>query len=193
MEDVIDILPVSRAHEVRKSLYQAAKNVSENYIELAELLYESKENDYHTKWGYTSFHDYLERELDVGSRKGGFLLGIAKTVKRLDIDWNEVRAAGWRKIGVVYPLMNNENYQEMIELAENNSLNTLVEKTKEIRKGKKEVQEEEQETLIKVTFKMNEDEQSILIAAIEEAMKQEGINNKTQAIVTIAYQWLMEK
>jgi len=54
-----------RAEEVLKKLKEVSKRMRDDYCEVAELLYEVWENNYHKEYGYDSFHDYTENELDI--------------------------------------------------------------------------------------------------------------------------------
>ena len=186
MQDrVIDLKPVNRAHEVRKQLRNVASQVRDDYIELAELLYEARTGEYHKEWGYASFHDYLNSELDVRPRRGDFLVSIAKSVKELGIGWDEISGIGWRKAGAIASSLNQDNYKELIEMAKENSLSQLSNKLKAKREDR------EEEPMKKMTLQLSEEEYSIVMAAIEEVMKLDGINGKSRAIVKMAYDGYM--
>ena len=186
--EVVDLKPVGREFEVRKELRKLADQVRDDYIELAELLYETRSNQYHQQWGYASFSDFTEKELDMKPRKAKYLADICDTLKRLNIPWSEIQGIGWRKAGAISAGMNQDNAQERIEMAKDTSLRQLEEKMKAERQGREEVEE-----VARMALQFTEEEHSIVIAAIEEAMKEEGVNGKARAIVKICYDWYMDR
>lgn len=181
----IDVLPADRVADVRKCLLDTSKNLADDYVSLAEMLKEVSENKYHRKWGYGSFHDYLDQELDIRPRKGDFLVAIARTVENLALSWEEISGIGWRKLGAVYPIMDSDNYEELLEIAQNKSLPEVTEEVKARKEGKTTSEEVKKN----LSFKLTEEEHSIVEAALEKAM--EVKNKKNEAITHICYEWFM--
>jgi len=186
MNEVIEIYNDNRPKQVRSNLIQISERVIKDFCELAELLYEVWDGQYHKTYGYKSFSDYVEAELDIKGRKAYSLVQIAKTIKRLGIPWDEVREVGWRKMGTLSPVLNNDNQEELINEAKELSLPKLSEKVKATKEGKSEVDN----PLVKLSLQLDEDENSIVMAAIEYAKRYEEVKNNNQAIAHICYHWI---
>lgn len=183
--ETIDLKPVDRAMEVRKRIAQVSDEVKDSYIEIAELLYEAWENDYHKQYGYSAFNDFIEKETDIKPRKAQFLIQICKKMKVLGIEWDEVRSVGWRKMATIAPILTTENYKEWVEEAKNCTQRELSPKVQAERNSK-----EETEPPVRITVHISEEENSIVQSAVEHARKNDSIKNTSQAIAHICYDWL---
>jgi len=174
-----------RAEEVLKKLKEVSKRMRDDYCEVAELLYEVWENNYHKEYGYDSFHDYTENELDIKGRKSNFLVQITKTLKRLKIPWEDVSEVGWRKMAAISPVLNSENNKQWIEEAKTTTLPHLSEKVK----AEKENRAPAENPPVRMTIQMTEDQNTIVQAAIDFAKQNEDVKSNSAAIVHICYEW----
>ncbi|NCD35457.1 MAG: hypothetical protein EOL87_18900 [Spartobacteria bacterium] len=186
MSEIIELYNDNRPKQVRSSLARISERVIKDFCELSELLYEVWEGQYHKTYGYASFTDYVEAELDIKGRKAYSLVQIAKTIKRLGIPWEDVREVGWRKMGTLSPVLTQDNYMDLVEEAKETSLPKLSEKVKATKEGK----ETPDDPRVKLSLQFDEDENSIVMAAIEYAKRYEDIKNNNQAIAHICYHWL---
>jgi hypothetical protein len=183
MSEVTVLQPDDRSEIVLNTLSELSKRVVNDFCEIAELLHETWEYQYHKTRGYDSFQDYTEHELDVRGRKAHFLVQIAKTVKKLNISWDDIKGVGWRKTAVIAPVLNSENKAKWIEEAKTTPLAYLSEKVKAEKQGR----EPSDTPPARMTFQMDADEQSIVNSAIDFARRFEGVNTPSQAIVKICY------
>lgn len=172
-----------RATEVLHKLKEVSQRMKDDYCEIAELLHEVWENEYHKDYGYDSFHDYVEDQLDIKGRKANFLVQITKTLKRLQIPWEDVSEVGWRKMAAISPVLNSENNQKWIDEAKTTTLTYLSEKVK----AEKENREPSENPPIKMTIQVDEDENTIIQTAIEFAKRHEGVKSNSKALVHICY------
>ena len=173
-----------RAEVVKQELQKVSKSVKENFISLAELLYEAWANQYHKDYGYTNFNDFTAT-LDLNPRKANWLVSITRTLHRLGIPWSNVEEIGWRKLGTISPVLDSTNYTEMLEEARENSLPVLEEKVKAMKQGR-----EEDESPVRLTLQLKEKENSIVETALEQAMQDDNITTKGKALSVIAYDWI---
>jgi len=189
MSEVQVIDPTERSEIVLERLSDLSKKVVDDFCEMSELLYEAWEYQYHKKLGYDSFQDYAEQQLDMKGRKAHFLVHICKTLKRLKISWDEVREIGWRKTATISPILDYANKDRWIEEAKTTNLNHLAEKVKAERKGN----DEPVEAPIKMTLQLDQDEQTIVQAALDYAKRYENASSNSKAIVRICYDYFQNK
>lgn len=185
MSEVIDMYNESRASQVRNNLIDVSQRVIKDFCELAELLHEVWDGQYHKEYGYKSFTDYVEAELDIKGRKAYSLVQTAKTIKKLQIPWEDVREVGWRKMGTISPVLTHENHEKLIEEAKTTPLPQLSEQVKAQKNGTAP-----ESPYLKLSLQLDEDQNSIVQAAIEYAKRYEDVRNNSQAIAHICYNWI---
>jgi len=179
------ISPNDRSEIVLTKLSELSKRIVNDFCEIAELLHETWEFQYHKVWGYSSFQECVEQKFDIKGRKGHFLVQIAKTVKQLGIEWNDIKEVGWRKSAVIAPILNSENKEQWITEAKELSLAHLSERVKASKQGR----EPSDKPPVRMTIQIDEDEQSIINSAIEYARRFEDVKTPSQAIVKICYEF----
>jgi hypothetical protein len=189
VNEVTVLHPDDRSEIVLNTLSELSKRVVNDFCEIAELLHEAWEYQYHKTRGYDSFQDYTEAELDIKGRKSHFLVQIAKTVKKLNIPWEDIKGVGWRKTAVIAPVLNSENKQKWIEEAKTTPLAYLSEKVKAEKQGK----EPSDTPPIRLTIQIDEDENTIIQAAIDYAKRYEDVKSNSQALVRICYEYAQSK
>ena len=185
MSEVIEMYNESRASQVRNNLINVSQRVIKDFCELAELLHEVWDGQYHKEYGYKSFTDYVEAELDIKGRKAYSLVQTAKTIKKLQIPWEDVREVGWRKMGTISPVLTHENHEQLIEEAKTTPLPQLSEKVKAQKNGTAP-----EPPYVSLNLQLDEDQNSIVQAAIEYAKRYEDVRNNSQAIAHICYNWV---
>jgi hypothetical protein len=178
------IHPDDRSEVVLNQLEHLSKKVADNFCEISDLLHEAWEHKYYVERGYDSFHDYTEKELDVRGRKAYFLVQTTKKLKSLGIPWNKVREIGWRKTATIVPLLSATNHEQWIEEAKQSTLVHLNEKVKAEKKGRKA----SETPPVRITIQVDEDENTIIQAAIDCAKRDENINT-SKAFVKICYDY----
>lgn len=183
------IQPEDRSEVVLSKLADLSKRVVNDFCEIAELLHETWENQYHKTRGYDSFQDYTEIELDVRGRKAHFLVQIAKTVKKLNIPWDDIKEVGWRKTAAISSVLNSENKEKWIEEAKTTPLAYLSEKVKAERQGR----EEPEEAPIRITIQVDQDENTIIQSALDHAKLYEDVKSNSQAFTRICYSYFQSR
>lgn len=186
MTEVVEIYNESRASQVRNNLINISQRVIKDFCELAELLHEVWDGEYHKEYGYKSFTDYVEAELDIKGRKAYSLVQTAKIIKKLQISWEDVKEVGWRKMGTISPVLTHENHEKLIEDAKSIPLPQLSENVKAQKNGT----EPSDTPYVKLNFQFDEDQNSIFQAAIEYAKRHEDVKSTSQAITHICYHWI---
>ena len=183
------IPPQDRSEIVLERLSELSKRVVHDFCEMSELLHEAWEYQYHKSLGYDSFQDYAEEQLDVKGRKAAFMVQIAKTLKRLGIPWEDVQEVGWRKTAAIASILNKDNAQQWIKEAKETPLAHLSEKVKALKQGR----EISEEPPIRMTIQLDQDENTIVQAALDFAKRYEDVNSNSKAIIRICYEYFQSK
>jgi len=87
-----------RSAQVRRNLMTMVSNLSTNTFDLAALLYEAKENNYATAWGFNSLADYAETELGLKKRKSEYLTRIMRVTKAVGLTRPQFEPCGVTKL-----------------------------------------------------------------------------------------------
>ena len=87
-----------RATSVRRSLISMVSSLQVNTLDLAELLYEARENGYTSTWGFSSLAEYAEKELGLKQRKAEYLTHIIKVCRAVGLKREQFQSAGISKL-----------------------------------------------------------------------------------------------
>jgi len=87
-----------RSAQVRRSLMSMVANLSTNTFDLADLLYEARENNYPNAWGFASLAEYAEKELGLKQRKAEYLTRIVKVTRAVGLKREQWEPCGVSKL-----------------------------------------------------------------------------------------------
>jgi hypothetical protein len=105
-----------------------AKDVDDNFLDLARTLRQLYDRD----------RDLLKKvweKTNLGSRKAYYLVNIDRWFGKLPVGKGRLKAIGWTKLQVIGPFVNEQNLEELLGLAENNT----VEQLKALMKGEEPI------------------------------------------------------
>lgn len=102
-------IETGRSEQVRKNLEKLLSNMQKNTLDVAELLFEVKQNGYFQKWGHESFKHYLVG-LDIKTRKAQYLVRIIDVMAQLGIARSKYEPVGISKLREICSLEPNETY-----------------------------------------------------------------------------------
>lgn len=179
----------ARAVEVRGRVVEIKSSIEENYAELARLLHEVNGNGYWSSWGFVSFQEYCESELELQYRKARYLVSIAEAVARARVSWDRIVHIGWTKMRTIAPLLTNDNSDLWLDRAETCTQDQLVQMTKDVSSGTSEVSVSPQR-IVNVQLRMNEDQSSIILDAVDHAKRLVGADSIVPALEHICYDWM---
>lgn len=104
-------LPVAerKAAETRYNLKQAVRKIKSNFADIGKNLLVVKESSkvspdgvpYWKGWGFESFADYIEEELDMNFRAGYQIMSVAAMVRDYNLEWDQITSIGWTKCALV--------------------------------------------------------------------------------------------
>jgi hypothetical protein len=89
-----------------------AKDPEDNFLDLGRMLKQLQDRD------PALFTDVWQKT-DIKRRKAYYLAKVARTFDPLPIPRSRLKAIGWTKLELVSRHINEQNWQELIELAEN--------------------------------------------------------------------------
>ena len=114
--------------DIRNRVIDARRATDNAYWELSLALHEVYENSYYVSWGYTSWKDYVELELQVAPRKAAYLVAIQESFGKLSDDvttW--VKDIGWSKSKELIGVLDDENLHEWKERIDGKTLREVTE------------------------------------------------------------------
>ena len=100
---IVGDVEAGRAATIKRQVSKLIKNVSASSFDLSDLLYEVKNKNYHTGYGYTSFSQYLKSLSDLGFKysKGYYLTRIAENGAAAGLARAEYEPVGLTKLRII--------------------------------------------------------------------------------------------
>ena len=125
-----------RIDEVRLSLQELSDRMTRDHIEMGCLLWEVDRNEYLREWGYDSFIEYVEGELDFKRRKAEYLRRLYdRFVVELGIDKQRLLDIKWTKASLIEPVVDENNVDQWLSRAVNTPYAQLAREVKAVRVG----------------------------------------------------------
>jgi len=96
--------------DVRENVLALRRKTEESYWELSIALHEVYTSSYYVAWGFESWKDYVETELDFRTRKAQYLVGIQEWFGKMKPNVQQwVRELGWTKAKELTGVVTNDN------------------------------------------------------------------------------------
>lgn len=124
-ESVMRLLEGQDALDAAKSLIEQKE---QTYFDLGGVLYHIHRDEPYRQIGYDGkrgFSDYLLKELDMGYRKAMDLISIYKKFRELGVSDARLAEIGWSKAKKLANVVTPENFDELVDVAKNNSRDQL--------------------------------------------------------------------
>ena len=180
-----------RGAVVRTEILNAKKDIEANYLVLAKDLAEVHDKEYYLDYGFKTFADYAEEELETKYRKAMYFVEIWKRTKGLGLAPAKMKKIGWTKMKEIVGVMTEDNADELMELAESKSTKEV---TSVVRTDYKEkTPREERTSFTKLSLKMSVEEADVITSAIEEGKKATESENDVTALEYICMEWMQER
>lgn len=120
--------------EIRQKALELRNKVGEDYWELSIVLADIYNNDRYRSWGFDSWKDYIDQELDFTIRKAQYMVKIQSWFDTLTPAMQEFfRSLGWVKCRMLMPVVVKENAKSWKKKVEGKTLKEI----EGIIKGKK--------------------------------------------------------
>ena len=131
--------------EQRERVKELKEQISSDYWELAYLLRDLHDTKKYRKFGYSTWREYIEEEVDFQVRKSEYLISIINKAEELPEKISEwVKSLGWTKAKEVVKVLNEYNFEEWKNKIDGKSVSEVMiaitenkkeEKLKEIEDG----------------------------------------------------------
>lgn len=115
---VVAEISIERKLFVKDRLDELRSQVGENYLEMGELLQETRAGEYWDQWGFDSFEEWVEATLGFARRKAFYLMKIQNTFEvMLNIPREELVAYDWTKLSAIAEVVDEDNVNEWLDVA----------------------------------------------------------------------------
>lgn len=112
--------------EIRKKALELRNKVGEDYWELSIVLTDIYTNDRYRSWGFDSWKDYVDQELDFTIRKAQYMVKIQSWFDTLTPAMQEFfRSLGWVKCRMLMPVVVKENAKSWKKKIEGKTLKEI--------------------------------------------------------------------
>lgn len=172
--------------ELRRTVLRLRDKADESYWELAVVMEEIYTNNiYRTSWGYESWPEYVEKELDMHRRKGQYLVQLQLWFKTLPPNVQKwVRGIGWTKARLLVGVVTAENATEWRKKIEGKTAQEITDMMQGAKKGNEvgdssESATKEKEPTEKMSFSLIVPFQRDNVNAALEKAKDEAQSDKT--------------
>lgn len=119
-KEIVSSKDMEILEKVRKQIIEDKRNITKTYLDLAEKLYyvrnaKVKGKTVYNIWGYTTFQEYCDKELNMSDRKAELLIHIylfaSKMVelsqsKNKEYVVSEIDSVGWAKASLLTKVVN---------------------------------------------------------------------------------------
>ncbi len=112
--------------DIRKKALDLRNKVGEDYWELSIVLSDIYTNDRYRSWGFDSWKDYVDQELDFTIRKAQYMVKIQSWFDTLTPAMQEFfRSLGWVKCRMLMPVVVKENAKSWKKKIEGKTLKEI--------------------------------------------------------------------
>lgn len=121
---------------LRNDTIKARDMVESGYVRLAGYLHKIYHDKTYAAWGFETFEDYINRELSIGYRKALYLIDFESKSLLFNIDPARFEKIGWTKARELLRILDYNNVEEWLHLAERVTCKELTVLIKEARDSK---------------------------------------------------------
>jgi hypothetical protein len=108
------------------SVPRLMSDIEQNYFKLGGYLSKIQAEGWFLNKGYENFKAYVEAECSIKYRKAMYLIGIYNGLVAAQIPWSKVSHLGWTKLKELAGILNNDNVDEWVTVAENMTALQLI-------------------------------------------------------------------
>lgn len=170
---------------LREKALTLKQSINRASIELAEVLHEIYHAELWRGYGFNSFAQYTESELEVGYRSAMYSVRIIEAVLRYNISLTQARELGWGRLRAILPHITELNVNTLVDMASKKSVRDIQ---KELSEHGEIVEGHEYH---RITLLCSDSESSVIYDALDEAKKRINTESSGSAIGFIAQEWLM--
>lgn len=180
---------VDYSTELRNAILESVHSIDRNFLSLARNLHDVFKIRKYMDWGFATYEDYVNTELQFSYRKAKHLTNVWEKVEELDLDHAKVEEIGWSKAAEIIKVMDKDNADEWLEKARESSFHALEDEVKDV-KGRKSRAEGKP---TKMVLNIDENIYGIMEDAIIEAKRIHDTDDNMIALSQICGEWLLIK
>lgn len=151
----------SGGRDIRILLRDLKTNIDRAYLEMGKQLYMVIKAKLYEAWGFATFGEYVYADLGYRERKARYLVSIwQKLVVELGISEERISQIEWSKAKEIVGVVNEENVEDWLAKAENQTALELMEEVRRVRTGEPEAK------ITRMTFTLLDDQADIVKEAL---------------------------
>jgi hypothetical protein len=182
-EEVIDVSTL-QASELRSRALAFRGQINQAAIGLAEVLHTIYQREKWRDFGFSSFQEYVETELEVGYRSAMYSVKIISTMREHNISMAQARDLGWGRLRAILPHITTRNVGSLLDMATSRSVREI--QTELTESG---IVSSGTEATNRITFNCSPSEASTIFDSIDEAKKRLDTDSISSALEYVCQEW----
>lgn len=146
--------------------------------------------------GRGGFERYCVNDLGVKYRKARYLINIYVEFSNAGLNGADLARIGWTKARNLLKVINEDNAQEMLQLAEDNTVESLIDEIKimEEKLNPDHAPAETGDTVKKMSMKFQyfENDASFIAQSLSQVMEADGLEKESEALYAIVTKYMTE-
>lgn len=188
----IEHLKEAKAFEMVPELQS---DMDRNAFMLGGVLAKIQSEGWYQNKGYENFKQYVEAEAGIAYRKAMYLVGIYNALVESGVPWAKVGHLGWTKLKELAPILDMDNVDEWVGIAENMTVLQLQEHIKASTAGTDAGNTPDTDTtsakeVTTKTFKLKKDQKGTVDEALDKAKHQGNTEHDSVALEYICMDYL---
>lgn len=182
------------AWKLRQEIQEIVQQMGDNMFSLSEKLFEVYSHMTYLKWGYKTWREYVESEIQFKLRKAQYYVSIWNWFGNLpQVVRDKVMVLGWSKVSVLVGVVDEDNVDEWVALAKEMTHEQLI---LEAKKFLKPPEEEESsgdsgaEKVGRLTFVLFDEQREVVENALEHAQEMSESDKKGNNLSLICQDFL---
>lgn len=148
---------------------ELAKDISKNYVTLAENVYRISDKEVFRARGHDNLVEFFQDGLGISKSHGYYLRDIGKMMEIYSVDHDQALRIGWTKLKELTKIITPKNKKDLLERAEKLPVDELQAYVKKIKKSGAGGKPGKPEEYTRMSFKLKDSEWKIIQAAMETA------------------------
>ena len=184
--------------ELRERILDLRTKIETSFVELAQCLFDIHENCDFASWGFATFKEYCEEELQIKYRRCAYLIQIASKVNELNLSWEILKELGWTKARVLIPVLGREDSgrtsEEWIEYSKGKTVKALEVEVAEVKESENAIAGISKDTTeIRYSVVFDESQLQLVSDAIDSAKDLYDVKKPADALESICYEWSVQQ
>lgn len=179
---------------LRKSVVDLKDSLEDNYWTLSQRLHVIQSTGVFAEWGYDDWPSYIDGEVGLNIRSVQYMTSIAGWFGEMDPeiqDW--IKQIGWSKAKELVKIVTPANWKEYRAALAGKTVRQIQEYLASAKTGASEGKEGEEKTVDsakKVSFKLFEEQLSVVNAALQHAKSDAQSDKDGNALTLICQDYL---